>query len=77
MSEITTVVFLLFADVIIHLNSGRSDRVSGKEAWGLQTKEMGCKHQTFFISPLSSRREQTTSVRFFFLLYTKLKGGFF
>ena len=30
----------------------------------------------FFISPLSGRRKQTTSVRFFFLLYSKLKGGF-
>ena len=30
-------------------------------------EEIGCKCQTFFISPLSSRRKQTTSVRFFSL----------
>ena len=41
-----------------------------------QTEEIGCKCQTFFLSLLSSRRKQTTSVRFFFLLHTKLKGGF-
>ena len=39
-------------------------------------EEIGCKCQTFFISLLSSRRKQKTSVRFFFLLHTKLKGDF-
>ena len=53
-----------------------SERVTGRKARGLQTEETGCKGQTFFISPLIGRRKQTTSVRYFFLLHTKLKGGF-
>ena len=53
-----------------------SERVTGRKARGLQTEEIGCKCQTFFISPLSGRRKQTTSVRFFFFLHTKLKAGF-
>ena len=56
------------------------ERVTGGKARGLQTEEISdirdCKCQTFFLSPLSGRRKQTTSVRFFFLLHTKLKGGF-
>ena len=32
-------------------------------------EEIGCKRQTFFISPLSRRRKQTTSVRFFSLKF--------
>ena len=52
-------------------------RVTGRKARGLQMEEIGCKCQTFLISLLSSRRKQTTSVRFFSLLYTNLKGGFF
>ena len=43
-----------------------SERVTGRKARGLQMEEIGCKCQAFFISPLSSRRKQTTSVRFFF-----------
>ena len=49
------------------------ERVTGRKARGLQMEEIsdirGCKCQTFFISPLNSRRKQTTSrflVRFFF-----------
>ena len=49
------------------------ERVIGRKIRGLQTEEIGCKCQTFFISPLSSRRKQTTSVRYFFLLHKKLK----
>ena len=45
------------------------ERVTGGKARGLQTEEIsdirGCKCQTFFMSPLSGRRKQTTSVRFF------------
>ena len=43
-----------------------SEKVTGRKARGLQTDEIGCKCQTFFMSLLSSRRKQTTSVRFFF-----------
>ena len=32
---------------------------------GVSKQEIGCKCQTFFISPLSGRRKQTISVRFF------------
>ena len=39
-------------------------------------EEIGRKCQTFFLSPLSSRRKQTTSVRFFSHLHTKSKAGF-
>ena len=41
------------------------ERVTGRKARGLQTEEIGCKCQTFFMSPLSSRRKQTISVRIF------------
>ena len=51
------------------------ERVTDRKARGLQTQEIGCKHHTFFISLLSSRRKQT-SVIFFSLLYTNLKRGF-
>ena len=40
-------------------------QVTGRKAKGLQMEEIGCKCQTIFISLLSSRRKQTTSVRFF------------
>ena len=43
----------------------RCERVTGRKARGLQTEERGCKCQTFFISPLSGGRKQTTSVQFF------------
>ena len=52
------------------------ERVKGRKARGLQAEETGRKCQTFFLSPLSGGRKQTTSVRFFFLLHTKLKGAF-
>ena len=48
---------------ILHLDS---ERVTCMEARGLQTEEIGCKCQMFFISLLSGRKKQTTSVRFFF-----------
>ena len=51
------------------------ERVTGRKARGLQTKEIGCKCQTFFISLLSGRRKQTSHICIFFpLLYTNLKG---
>ena len=53
------------------------ERVTGRKARGLQMEEIGCKCQTFLISLLSSRRKQTTSVRFFSLFSTNLKRGFF
>ena len=52
------------------------ERVTGRKARGLQMEEIGCKCPTFFISLLSSRRKETTSVIFFPLLYTNLKTGF-
>ena len=55
----------------------RSERVRGRKARGPQTEETGCKCQIHFIYLLSGRRKQTTSVRFFPLLYAKLKRGFF
>ena len=42
------------------------ESVTGRKTRGLRMEEIGCKCQTFFISPLSCRRKQTTSVRFFF-----------
>ena len=45
--------------------SNVSERVTGRKARGLQMEERGYKCQTLFISPLSGRRRQTTSVRFF------------
>ena len=42
------------------------ERVTGKKARGLQTEEIGCKCQTFFVSLLRGRRKQT-SVRCFLL----------
>ena len=49
------------------------ERVTGREARGLQTEEIACKCQTF-LSLLSGGRKQTSDI--FFLLYTNLKGGF-
>ena len=40
------------------------ERVTGRKARNLQMEEIGCKSQIVFISLLSSRRKQTTSVRF-------------
>ena len=53
-----------------------SERVTGRKAKGLQTEEIGCKCQTFFISLLSCRRKQTTSVRFFSPSLYKFKKRF-
>jgi len=58
------------------LINGPDERVTGRKARGLQMEEIGCKCQTFFISLISSRRKQTTSVGLFPLLYTNLKGDF-
>ena len=50
----------------------RFERATGRKDRGLQTEEVDCKCQTFFISLLSGRRKQT-SVIFCPLLYTNLK----
>ena len=42
---------------------------------GPQMEKTGCSVRCFYLS--SGRRKQTTSVRLFPLLYTKLKRGFF
>ena len=52
-----------------------NERVIGRKARGLQTEEIGCKCQTFFLSLLSVRKKQT-SVIFFPFLNTNLKRGF-
>ena len=52
-------------------------RLIVRKARGLQTEEIGCKCQTFFIFVLSRRRKQAISISFFSLLHTKFKGGFF
>ena len=54
------------------------ERVTGRKTRGLQTEEIGCKCQIFFLSPLSGRKKQTAKCQifFFFLLHTKLKGVF-
>ena len=57
-------------------NADDTERVTGRKARGLQMEEIGCKCPTFFISLLSGRRKETTSVIFFPLLYTNLKRGF-
>ena len=41
------------------------EKVTGRKARDLQTEEIGCKCQTSFMSPLSGRRKQATSVRMF------------
>ena len=51
-----------------------TERLTGRKARGLQMEQIGCKCQTFLISPLSGRRKQTSDN--FFLLYTNLKRGF-
>ena len=51
------------------------EMVTGRKARGLQTEEIGCKCQTFFLSLLSSRRKQTSDI-FFPLLHTNLKKRF-
>ena len=49
------------------------ERVTGRKARDLQMEEIGCKCQIFFISLLSSRRKQTTSLRFFSPSLYKIK----
>ena len=51
------------------------ERVTGRKARGLQTEEIGCKCQTFFISLLSGRRKQTSDIFFSPSLY-KFKKRF-
>ena len=46
--------------------------VHGRKARGLQMEEIGCKCQTSFLSLLSGRRKQTTSVRFLASLIAQL-----
>jgi len=53
-----------------------TERVTGRKARGLQRRKKAASVRGF-LSLLSGRRKQTTSFRFFSLLYTKLKGGFF
>ena len=52
-----------------------TEKVTDRKARGLQTEDIGCKCQTFFIFLLSSRRKQA-SVMYFPLLYTNIKRGF-
>ena len=61
---------LLIVPQLLHLASLHTlclqgERVTGRKARGLQTEEIGCKSQTFFLS--SGRRKQTTSDKIFFL----------
>ena len=44
-----------------------SERITGRKSRDLQMEKIGCKCQTFFLSLLSDRGKQTTTVRFFFL----------
>ena len=46
--------------------------IHGRKARGLQMEEIGCKCQTSFLSLLSGRRKQTTSVRFLASLIAQL-----
>ena len=70
-TALTGVSLPLLRDTTFNHNSKKSpecdsERVTGRKVRGLETEEIGCKHQTFFISPLIGRRKQTTGVRFFF-----------
>ena len=47
-------------------------KIGGRKARGLQTEGVGCKCQTFFLSLISCRKNQTTSVICFSLIYTNL-----
>ena len=51
------------------------ERVTGRNARGPQTEEIGCKGQTFFISLISGKRKQTTMSDFFPVL-CKIKKRF-
>ena len=51
------------------------EKVTGRNARGLQMEEIGCKCQTFFY--ISLKRGGNKLVMYFFpLLYTNLKRGF-
>ena len=54
----------------------QSESVTGREARGLQTEETGYKSQTFFYFSLKLQEETNCKCQIFFLLCTKLKGGF-
>ena len=49
------------------------ERVTGRKARGLQTEEITCKCQTFFLSLKNGRRKQTTCVKIFFPSLYKCK----
>ena len=48
--------------MVLHVTFHIIEWVTGRKARGLQTEEIGCKRQTFFISLLSGRRKQTTNM---------------
>ena len=53
------------------------ERVTGRKVRGLQTEGIGCKCQTFVVYLSIEWQEETNyKCQIFFLLYTKLKGGF-
>ena len=54
-----------------------TERVAGRKPRGLQRRKYAASVKTFFIFLLNGRRKQITSVSFFPLLYTKLKGVLF
>ena len=62
-------VYFVFLGSLLGYNKVKTqltfERVTGRKARDLQTEEIGCKCQTSFMSPLSGRRKQTTSVRMF------------
>ena len=65
-------LFTVFVDQDLGTRIDENEGVTGRKARGLQMEEIAGKCQTF-LSLLSGRRKQT---RYFFLLYTNLKGGF-
>ena len=71
-SLISSLIHHFYSSLLFSVES-----VTGRKARGPQTEEIGCKCQIVFLSLFSSRRKQTISVRFFSLLYIKLKGDFF
>ena len=52
------------------------ERVTGRKVRGLQMEEIDYKCQTCFNLSLKQQEETNFSVKIFFLLYTKVKGGF-
>ena len=75
MNEITTVLFLAFADVIIHL---KRMAVRGYQQEGLGSPNEGNRLQASDTFYLSLKRQEKTyyKCQIFFLLYTKLIGFF-